>query len=73
MQATEALKITSNDLLKFGVMDEIVPEPLGGAHSDPMSSFTYIKHALLANFNRRANCQLQVVALLGAAWGDKGW
>ncbi|KAK9822886.1 hypothetical protein WJX74_001031 [Apatococcus lobatus] len=53
--ATEALKITSNDLLKFGVMDEIVPEPLGGAHSDPMSSFTYIKHALLANYNRYAS------------------
>lgn len=58
LQATEALKITSNDLLKFGVMDEIVPEPLGGAHSDPMSSFTYIKHALLANYNRHVHLYL---------------
>jgi acetyl-CoA carboxylase carboxyl transferase subunit alpha len=31
-EAAEALKLTSEDLLKLGVIDEIVPEPLGGAH-----------------------------------------
>jgi acetyl-CoA carboxylase carboxyl transferase subunit alpha len=30
--ASEALKLTSQDLLKLGVIDEIIPEPLGGAH-----------------------------------------
>ncbi len=33
--AAAAMKITSNDLKKFGIIDEIVPEPPGGAHNDP--------------------------------------
>ena len=33
--AAEALKLTSKDLMKLGVIDAIVPEPLGGAHRDP--------------------------------------
>lgn len=31
-QATEALRITAPELIKLEVMDEIIPEPLGGAH-----------------------------------------
>ena len=58
MQATEALKITAPELINFGVMDEIIPEPLGGAHSDPMASFPYIKEALLNIYNTKwAPCQ----------------
>jgi len=34
-QAAEAMKLTAPDLLELGVVDEIVPEPLGGAHTDP--------------------------------------
>ena len=34
-EAAEALKLTADDLLKLGVIDEIVVEPLGGAHRDP--------------------------------------
>ena len=33
--AATAMKITAQDLLRFGVIDEIVPEPPGGAHRDP--------------------------------------
>jgi acetyl-CoA carboxylase carboxyl transferase subunit alpha len=33
-KASEALKLTSRDLQDFGVIDEIIPEPLGGAHRD---------------------------------------
>ena len=33
-QAAEAMKLTAPDLLELGVVDEIVPEPLGGAHTD---------------------------------------
>src|SRR5204862_2815611 len=33
--AAEALKLTSKHLMKFGVIDSVVPEPLGGAHRDP--------------------------------------
>ncbi len=34
-EASEALKLTAQDLLGLGVIDEIVPEPAGGAHQDP--------------------------------------
>jgi acetyl-CoA carboxylase carboxyl transferase subunit alpha len=34
-QAASALKMTGPDLLKLGVVDEVIPEPLGGAHRDP--------------------------------------
>ncbi|MFC1592512.1 acetyl-CoA carboxylase carboxyltransferase subunit alpha [Candidatus Omnitrophota bacterium] len=34
-EAAEVLKLTANDLLKFGIIDEVVPEPLGGAHREP--------------------------------------
>src|SRR5206468_4141016 len=36
--AAAAMRITAQDLKKFGIVDEIVPEPPGGAHSDPKQS-----------------------------------
>jgi len=38
MQAAEALKITAPDLLGLGIIDQIVPEPPGGAHCDPAAA-----------------------------------
>jgi acetyl-CoA carboxylase carboxyl transferase subunit alpha len=35
VEAAEALKITAPDLLRAGIIDEIVPEPVGGAHTNP--------------------------------------
>jgi acetyl-CoA carboxylase carboxyl transferase subunit alpha len=35
MEAAAALKLTAPDLLRAGLIDEIVPEPIGGAHTDP--------------------------------------
>ena len=35
MDAAEALKLTAPDLLKAGIIDRIIPEPIGGAHADP--------------------------------------
>ena len=32
------MRITAQDLLKFGVIDGIVPEPVGGAHRDPAAA-----------------------------------
>ncbi len=34
-QAASALRLTASDLLRLGVIDEVIPEPLGGAHMDP--------------------------------------
>ncbi len=46
-KAAEALKITAKDLLEFGLVDEIVAEPLGGAHNDPATTAdTLTKHLL---------------------------
>jgi len=38
VEAAAALKITAPDLLKAGIIDEIVPEPIGGAHTDPAAA-----------------------------------
>ena len=36
--AATNMKITAEDLIRFGVIDEIVPEPVGGAHRDPAAA-----------------------------------
>jgi acetyl-CoA carboxylase carboxyl transferase subunit alpha len=41
--AAKALKMTANDLLEFGIVDEIIPEPLGGAHRDPAAAAESVK------------------------------
>jgi len=43
--AAEALKMTAGDLLRLGVVDEILPEPPGGAHRDPMAMCDAVKKA----------------------------
>lgn len=48
--ATEALRITAPELIRLGVMDRVVPEPLGGAHADPVSAFPHIKDAVLDTY-----------------------
>jgi len=45
-EAAEALKITATDLIKFKVIDEIIPEPLGGAHKNPEEMAAILKEAL---------------------------
>ena len=44
--AAEALHLTANDLLKFEIIDEIIPEPDGGAHRDPTAAGLFLKTAL---------------------------
>jgi acetyl-CoA carboxylase carboxyl transferase subunit alpha len=48
-KAAEALKITARDLLELGLVDEIVPEPLGGAHNQLDEMSQTLKAALLNN------------------------
>jgi acetyl-CoA carboxylase carboxyl transferase subunit alpha len=47
VEAAEALKLTAPDQLKAGVIDEIVPEPVGGAHTDPDAAATLMDAALV--------------------------
>jgi len=45
-RAAQALRITASDLLEFGVIDEIIPEPLGGAHIDHAAAAKALQEAL---------------------------
>lgn len=47
--AAEALKITSLDLKNLGILDQILVEPLGGAHSEPLKAAEILKQAILEN------------------------
>jgi acetyl-CoA carboxylase carboxyl transferase subunit alpha len=47
-EAATAMKITAPDLKGFGLIDEIVPEPLGGAHADPDAQFASLDRILEA-------------------------
>ena len=47
-EAAEALKLTAQDLIKLGVIDSVVPEPLGGAHRDKQATFAKVGDALEA-------------------------
>jgi acetyl-CoA carboxylase carboxyl transferase subunit alpha len=44
-QAAEALKLNASNLGEFGVVDEVIPEPLGGAHNDPAAAASSLKEA----------------------------
>lgn len=46
-EATEALKLTAQDLRKFGVIDEIIKEPVGGAHRDPKTTIEKVGDIIL--------------------------
>ena len=51
-QAAEALKLTAPDLLEQGIIDRIIPEPLGGAHKDPEGMANTLKKVLLEELNQ---------------------
>ena len=48
-EAAASLKLTAQDLLRMDLIDEVVPEPLGGAHWDPDETAKSLKAALLRN------------------------
>ena len=50
--AAEAMKLTAQDLVKLGVIDEIVPEPLGGAHRQPAEALDSLGDRIEAALRR---------------------
>jgi acetyl-CoA carboxylase carboxyl transferase subunit alpha len=50
--AAEALKLTASDLLRLEVVDEVLPEPLGGAHRDPAAAATTLGAAVRRHLDR---------------------
>src|SRR5258707_334800 len=46
VEAAEALKLTAPDLMKAGIVDEVIPEPIGGAHTDPAAAAKIVDEVL---------------------------
>ena len=61
LQAAEAMKLTAKDLLKLGIIDEIISEPLGGAHREPETIASDIKHSIIKNLKSFENLSKEEV------------
>ncbi|MBC8044838.1 MAG: acetyl-CoA carboxylase carboxyltransferase subunit alpha, partial [Rhizobacter sp.] len=51
-QAAEALKLTATDLIQHGIIDRIVPEPIGGAHRNPEQTAATLKAMLVEELKK---------------------
>lgn len=49
--AAEALKVTSHDVMELGIIDQIIPEPSGGAHNDPEKTAERMKIEILKSYS----------------------
>jgi len=62
-EAAEALKLTADDMLGFGLIDDIIKEPIGGAHTDPEKMAktlrTHIKKEIAALMNTSADERIE--------------
>ena len=50
-KAAEALKVDADDLQKLGAINEVIAEPLGGAHNDPAQAAAALKYSLHKHLN----------------------
>ena len=58
-EAAEAMKVTASDLQALGVVDRIVPEPLGGAQRDPAAAIANLKSAIIEEVDGLARLSRQ--------------
>lgn len=58
-QAAEALKLTATDMKKLKLVDEIIKEPLGGAHADRNTTFETVKTAIEKNYEELKNLSIE--------------
>ena len=58
-QLAESLKLTSKDLLKLGVIDSVVPEPLGGAHRDPHTAAHNLEQYIAKTLRDLKRCKVE--------------
>ncbi|MBI1868275.1 MAG: acetyl-CoA carboxylase carboxyltransferase subunit alpha [Methylocystis sp.] len=61
-EAATSMKITAQDLLKFGIIDVIVPEPAGGAHRNPEAAVASVGEAIAATLAGLANLSREQIA-----------
>jgi acetyl-CoA carboxylase carboxyl transferase subunit alpha len=52
LEAADAMKLTAKDLLELGIIDEIIKEPLGGAHRDMDVIAQDVKHSIIKNLKQ---------------------
>jgi acetyl-CoA carboxylase carboxyl transferase subunit alpha len=50
-KAAEALKVDADDLEKLGAVNEVIPEPMGGAHNNPAQAAAALKYSLQKHLN----------------------
>src|SRR5271169_2014211 len=50
-KAAAALRVDADDLEKLGAVDEVIPEPLGGAHNDPAQAAAALKYSIQRHLN----------------------
>ncbi|HIE35747.1 MAG TPA: acetyl-CoA carboxylase carboxyltransferase subunit alpha [Candidatus Omnitrophica bacterium] len=58
-EAAEVLKLTASDLLKLGVVDEIIPEPEGGAHRNYEEAADNLKKYILKNLEKVSKIEIE--------------
>jgi acetyl-CoA carboxylase carboxyl transferase subunit alpha len=56
-EAADALKLTAQDNLQLGLVDGIIPEPMGGAHRDPAATFATVRETLLKDLAKLAKAK----------------
>ncbi len=49
-ETSEMLKLTAKDLIGLGLIDEIIEEPIGGAHRSPVAAMQFVKNAITKSF-----------------------
>ena len=54
-KAAEVLKLTADDMLKNKLIDGIIPEPLGGAHTNPEDSYRFVKGDIMRHLHELEN------------------
>ena len=65
-RAAEALKLTATDLFDLGLVDEVIAEPLGGAHADPEGTKDVLGEALRRNIEELAKIDVKKLITLRA-------
>jgi acetyl-CoA carboxylase carboxyl transferase subunit alpha len=58
-KAAEALKLTARDLAGLGVVDEVIPEPIGGAHADWDAAADVLREVLVRNLDELTSLDLE--------------
>ncbi len=58
-EAAEALKLTAGDLKEFKLVDEVIPEPMGGAHQDIQAAITNLRDAVTRNLDELSKIPME--------------